>query len=67
MEKIKDLYCSLCDEDGHVPGKDCYCCCSNCGNEKDSTGYCPSYCMDECPFPIEENKVEVIVPFYKIR
>lgn len=40
-------YCRLCDQDGHVPGKECYCCCSNCGGEKDSTGYCPNYCMDE--------------------
>lgn len=66
MEKTKVLYCSLCDVDGHVPGKDCLLCCSNCGGERDQTGYCSSYCMDEYPLPtIEEKKEEVTIPFIK--
>jgi hypothetical protein len=41
--------CKLCGQEEHADPKHCPCRCSACGAEKDSNGWCPSYCDDYDP------------------
>lgn len=44
--KMQARLCDMCGMIHHPDNVECPCCCSNCGGEKDSQGWCANYCTD---------------------
>lgn len=44
IARAEMIACYLCGSEHSSDMRECYCCCSRCGGEKDGNGDCANYC-----------------------